>query len=95
MAEYIDRTALAEKLLGLAVHYTEQGRIEAAKNYNWAITLLMAAPTVDIAQVKHGRWIYNAFYDAWRCSECNAGSDEATGFCPNCGARMDGGADNG
>lgn len=101
MAEYIDRTALAEKLLGLAVHYTEQGRIEAAKDYNWAITLLMAAPTADVAPVKYGRWEFlgpnmlNRGCMCGTCSACKVRSEYIvnTGLCPNCGAKMDGGED--
>ena len=107
MAEYIDRTALAEKLFGLAVHYTEQGRIEVAKDYNWAITLLMAAPTADVAPVKHGRWISwkkadNCIPSANRheCSVCHDSAHVLVNnfellsfYCPNCGAKMHGGAD--
>lgn len=49
----------------------------------------------------HGRWIYftketDEGCDTWRCSVCGArfvtefGFEEQD-FCPNCGARMDGG----
>lgn len=59
-------------------------------------------PTIDL--VKHGRWIMRGGY--FRCSECDAKSllrnaggtggyreyDQVQSkFCPNCGARMDGG----
>ena len=54
-------------------------------------------PAADVAPVVHGRWV-----DAGRgikaCSNCNHGIKEhmayANHYCPNCGAKMDGGADN-
>ena len=51
------------------------------------------APTVDAVPVVHGRWIHKG---AWHieCSECNyilAHIGEAKNYCPNCGAKMDGG----
>lgn len=59
---------------------------------------------VDAAQVVHGRWIpieYDGYadgtpvWDLWECSECqeeHRGDEETlTPYCPNCGAKMDGG----
>lgn len=59
-------------------------------------------PAADVAPVRHGQWIdceddYSSYV---RCSVCEDEftSWEAdcaiTNFCPNCGARMDGGVDN-
>jgi Zn finger protein HypA/HybF involved in hydrogenase expression len=43
---------------------------------------------IEAEPVHRGRWI-----DGWICSECKGGSREPnTLFCPNCGAKMDGGA---
>lgn len=62
-------------------------------------------PTIE-PEVRHGRWLS---LEGWfnksivKCSVCgntlnmegvNAGRGDAN-FCPNCGAMMDGGADNG
>lgn len=95
MADYIDRTALAKKLALLAQRYAEQGRTEAAQDYNWAITVLMAAPTIDITPAKHGRWIPAEFPFEDEYQDCsNCGYKAVWGFrynyCPKCGARMDG-----
>ena len=58
-----------------------------------------AAPTID--PVKHGRWIrWVQNRDEWpaaMCSECQEKVDadnegQYTNYCPNCGARMDGGS---
>ena len=62
-----------------------------------------AAPTVDAVPVVHGRWIEdtysNSTYDA-DCSVCGEkikwnGCMCDFNYCPNCGAKMDGGNDNG
>ena len=95
MADYIDRTALANKLALLAQRYAEQGRTEAAQDYNWAITVLMAAPTIDITPAKHGRWIPAEYPFMDECQYCsNCGNRTVWGFrynyCPKCGAKMDG-----
>ena len=54
------------------------------------------APTID--PVEHGRWKYEnrncgvrASVFALFCSECDAMSVVANNYCPNCGAKMDGG----
>lgn len=65
-------------------------------------------PTADVAPVRHGRWEGTAdgyadgelVYDMWACSECGFDADGAEEkpewkYCPNCGAKMDGGAENG
>ena len=56
--------------------------------------------------VVHGRWIHTKIEDSdwggtfnsWKCSVCGyyAGRNPTgTNYCPNCGAKMDGGEDNG
>ena len=62
-------------------------------------------PLPDVAEVRRGRWIDAHFVsggDFNRCSECGCyiektyfANDYNVRYCPNCGARMDGGADNG
>lgn len=60
---------------------------------------------VDAVEVVHGRWVpleYDGFadgypvWDLWECSECgeehSGDEDTLTPYCPNCGAKMDGGA---
>ena len=58
---------------------------------------IINAPTVDAKEVVHGRWIHKG---AWHieCSECNyilAHIGEAKNYCPYCGAKMDGGNEDG
>ena len=60
-------------------------------------------PTVDAQPVKHGRWEFcsNLMGEYFKCSECGYKGDVPTCmgepiyiFCPNCSAKMDGGADD-
>lgn len=54
------------------------------------------APTADVAPVVHGRWIEDGSLII-TCSECKRGYNliaKYTHYCPNCGAKMDGGADH-
>lgn len=65
---------------------------------------------VNDASVRHGCWIGEGdgyadgklVYDVWNCSECDYCIDDGTDdpeclpkYCPGCGAKMDGGNDNG
>ena len=53
-------------------------------------------PAADVAQVRHGRWIKYQIPPIICCSNCDWATDvEEKNFqyCPNCGAKMDGGAD--
>lgn len=66
------------------------------------LTSIYNAPTVDAVEVVHGQWIAVPSSDmmtgkAYCCSECKRmryGSFMPN-YCSNCGAKMDGGADNG
>lgn len=54
-------------------------------------------PTVDAVEVVHGWWITveSREYLGVRCSNCQKWFDEKTNYCPNCGARMKEGNENG
>lgn len=54
------------------------------------------APAADVAPVVHGRWKYCGFLQ--ECQACGeiysvhgGNSGKSWNFCPNCGAKMDGG----
>lgn len=61
------------------------------------IAVLEDEPTLDYAPVRHGEWVWNGFDGiGWECSRCrHEESREAkkpdAKYCPNCGAKMDGG----
>ena len=70
---------------------------------NYATLILREAPTIDVAPVRHGRWVSVPYKLARICSVCNRDEPykfadidaDVYDYCPNCGAKMDGGAGNG
>lgn len=93
MAEYIEREALMKELS------------ESVEPFNTGSVFrtIRKQPAVDVAPVVHGRWEYipqtlNTLSQL-RCPFCGWWSidpsiDGVYNYCPNCGAKMDGGADN-
>ena len=65
---------------------------------NYATLILREAPTIDVAPVRHGRWISVPHKLARICSVCNRDEPykfadidaDVYDYCPNCGAKMDG-----
>lgn len=51
-------------------------------------------PTIDAEPVRHGRWVKGENWGV-TCSECSclAIAHDGKNYCPNCGAKMDGGAE--
>ena len=70
---------------------------------NYATLILREAPTIDVAPVRHGRWVSVSHKLVRVCSVCNRDEPykfadidaDVYDYCPNCGAKMDGGASNG
>lgn len=50
-------------------------------------------PAADVAPVVHARWVFGGD-GCVICSRCNEeeSNDNHRNYCPNCGAKMDGGA---
>ena len=57
--------------------------------------VLDEAPTIDAEPVKHGEWVADPPLEPWHCSVCGFRAGDSmfglSKFCPNCGAKMDGG----
>ena len=59
--------------------------------------------SADVTRVRHGRWVSVPHKLARVCSVCNRDEPykfadinaDVYDYCPNCGAKMDGGAGNG
>ena len=100
MAEYIAcRSCISPDCKGCNLKrletMLENGKFECLMNENRGINI-----SADVDPVKHGRWVVDGVYVV--CSVCNRLTLSPIvkqlpifKFCPNCGAKMDGGADNG
>ena len=99
MIDLISRSALLASVRRVS-EYDETGcSMEYSAIPEWAV---MLAPAVDAVEVVHARWAYTD--EGYKvCSNCcwehpvldNNGFTVADTFCPSCGAKMDGGADDG
>ena len=108
MAEYIEREALEVSLNNrLNFLMAENGEYDHyTSGFDEAVTRVENFPAADVAPVRHGRWVQvicheefeDGFVDRVKecCSVCHAPNwRRTTNYCPNCGAKMDGGAGNG
>ena len=104
MAEYIERETAIKELMNDAPEQVGYSREDAADCIRYM-------PAVDVAPVRHRRWIplTECANEGVYCSICKKKvwkSDYAqcskksrnkleSNYCPNCGAKMDGGIGNG
>ena len=89
MKEYIERAQLLKNL-----GYDEKRRADVLPGSTFDIVL--KEPAADVAEVRHGRWIFDPGKIPY-CSECKEYSDDGdkgATFCPWCGARMNKEADH-
>lgn len=98
MSDYIDRATLGIGLCNRDVFVFENKRY--ADGWNAAVKILIKAPAVDVQEVKHGKWMLerepNGKPYCYHCSVCDndyhfIGIKVQYRYCPNCGAKMDGG----
>lgn len=78
-----------------------------AEGLSDAIDIISDVPVVrDVAPVVHGRWIFDSgdeYADHYHCDQCGAKIDLCNelytepfpNYCKDCGAKMDGGGDDG
>ena len=108
MAKYIDRDSLIEWLKRIRLIDLSDGlgicRVIMEDDFKKAIKNMPENIIVDVAPVRHGRWIEKAclYYGAkqYECSLCHLDAfwrkhsiTVKYPYCPNCGCRMDGGDD--
>ena len=88
--EYIEREAAYKAceayFSGVCVY-----DVSASEVINDFENVIEAVPTADVESVEHGHWIDNKHTDTAICSECKCVFTDETNYCPNCGAKMDGG----
>lgn len=97
MSDYIERSIIERLLTIAAAGDSDKKRRTWAK----AICVLHDAPAADVAPIKHGVWEKTDSAYLLRCSACHdcyIDEDWLDGkkwnFCPECGAKMDGGYDD-
>ena len=94
MAKYIDAVQCAETL-SERLDISLQSLVDA----------FVEIPTADVAEVKHGKWKIEESKEHFNviCSSCNKDfyvykkgqyRIQCSNYCPNCGARMNGGTNN-
>ena len=97
MAEYIVKETLQAKL-----NRKKAGTATKRYTEGWNDAILMVKSMIhsekaaDVAQVRHGRWVWHSEERGYLCSECGSGcllnyeSDwHKSDWCPHCGAKMD------
>lgn len=93
MDKYIKKETAIKSLLNDCLGQVSYSREDAAD-------CILYMDAADVAPVRHGRWFPTAKWwqggSGWkRCSECGILHLGKSNFCPNCGAKMDGGVDDG
>lgn len=95
MTKYVDIDAAKEAVRMAECDADWDGRRFDAEFIENALDFI---PAADVVPVVHGRWNNMDGYKTRKvCSECGWDVPEYGKFysyCPNCGAKMDGGVDN-
>lgn len=106
MPEYIEREA-ALALVRPDAPEDEKAAVTIATAKKLVRNIVWRTPAADVAPVVHGRWIRPHWKNSNYCCDCSECGGEAMHrdyqwhkngiypICPNCGARMDGGGENG
>lgn len=96
MAEYIDKAvALSMREPPKSNRYYQTNNLDDAYEQGWdeALSCIEKISAADVAPVVHGRWIMHddEFGLTCECSACHIETMGDGNYCPNCGAKMDGG----
>ena len=104
MPEYIDRDALIKRICEEKCR-SEYGKCQKGRNGNKVILcvcdFIRMQKAADVSPVVHAQWVeYEVFplapsMNGYPCGNCgmhfSASSVPTLKYCPNCGAKMDGG----
>lgn len=102
MTEYIEREAISEKIR--KYYYKNPPNSSYGEGFDRGLDraqrAILDAPAADVAPVRHGDWeiVLGSNGNEYMVCTCCRVSQDLTGvftYCPNCGARMDGGSENG
>lgn len=100
MPELVDRSIVSQRLCAACSNTGSFACISCAMP-----EIVKGIPKIEAEPVRHGLWVelpkaLNDDEEPCKCSVCGHclsfyNHYPKSKFCPNCGARMDGGADNG
>lgn len=96
MDDLISRKALDREMSMQLVHAGFKSYSYAGQMYLKAKQIVRSAPAIDAAPVVRGEWIElheENGHEVGTCSHCRH-VRIVDNYCPNCGAKMDGGNDN-
>lgn len=82
MAEYIKRETAVRAVMAAKWVNGSDGAM--------AMEIVASPPAADVAPVVHGHRVDDGGFYA-RCSQCDGVLPICANYCPNCGAKMDGG----
>lgn len=94
-SKYISRDAAISKIRDQGVL---GGDYDAYEREEDVVDMLNSIPAADVVEVVRGKWLPSDIPDSIldKCSECGFDTGAFTfHYCPNCGAKMDGGQDDG
>ena len=101
MAEYLNREAIMKFPIRKDHCDKEHANEHFINGIESVLEYVENLPSADVAPVRHGRWEKQS--GLYSCSECGTTCPYdvqadvieywACNYCPNCGAKMDGGAD--
>ena len=101
MAEYIKREAISEEIR--KYYYKNPPNFSYGEGFDRGLDraqrAILDAPAADVAPVRHGEWeiVVGSNGKEYMVCTCCRVSQDLTGvftYCPNCGAKMDGGDGN-
>ena len=105
--EYIEREAALDFNFSITVPQDRRIQVcDAVQNTVKAIAAhIESIPAADVVDVRHGEWVVSRTDFGWNCSEfpthckCTLCGREVPyqdrdNYCPNCGAKMDGGVND-
>lgn len=103
MSDLISRSALEKSIRAYADQVHFRGETELANGILKSLAMVENAVAQDAQPVVHAYWLgaeYDGYadgypvYHLWECSNCGEESREESAYCPECGAKMDGGTEN-
>lgn len=95
MAEYIERGALMQFPIRRNHYDRKNGNKHFINGIETVLEYAENLPAADVATVVHGRKIEDGDMGCfWLCSLCGECLPYGANYCPNCGAKMDGGGED-